>query len=336
MKLIVQIPCFNEEATLAQTIADIPRTIPGIDIVEILVINDGSSDQTANIATNSGADHVISHTRNRGLAATFATGLMESLRLGADIIVNTDGDNQYPGEKIVDLINPILTDSAEIVIGDRQPGIQEHFSRHKRWLQQLGSWIVRKLSGIDVPDAVSGFRALSREAAIQINIVSSFSYTIEMLIQAGEKRIAVTSVVTGARATERESRLFRSIPQFVAQSGLTALRVYTMYRPLRAFSQLGATVAIIGSAPILRFLIFYLQGESQGHVQSLVIGSVLMAIGCFVVLAGVLADLIRFNRKLLEQIVVHERRRDLESFKKHMVDTESKIVELGQSQNTPQ
>jgi len=311
MKLIVQIPCYNEEQTLAQTIADIPRTIPGVDRVEVLVVDDGSADRTVEVARRAGADHIIRHAGNRGLAASFRTGLLAALRSGADIIVNTDGDNQYPGEAIPQLIAPILAGKADIVVGDRDTAAQPHFSPVKRWLQRYGSAVVRRLSGVNVPDAVSGFRALSRDAALKINIVSNFSYTIEMLIQAGEKRLAVTSVRTGARPTARGSRLFRNVPQFVFQSAVTALRVYAMYRPLRAFSRLGGVLLIVGTLPVLRFVWLYLHGEGQGHVQSLVVGGALMVIGCITLLAGLLADLIGFNRKLLEQALESARRREL-------------------------
>lgn len=311
MKLIVQIPCFNEEATLKQTIQEIPRVIKGIDSVEVLVIDDGSSDRTLEVARQAGADHIICHTRNKGLAATFTTGLMESLRLEADIIVNTDGDNQYPGNKIPELIQPIIEGSADITVGDRETRKLQHFSKTKRILQKLGSWGVRKLSGVEVADAVSGFRALSKDAAININIVSKFSYTIEMLIQAGEKKLAIQSVVTGSKKTDRSSRLFKSVPQFLFLSGVTAVRVYTMYRPLRVFSKLGLFFILVGIVPIARFLFLYLNGDGDGHIQSIIIGSILIVIGCFVVIAGVLADLIGFNRKLLEQILILERKRSL-------------------------
>ena len=300
MKLIVQIPCYNEAETLPATIAAIPRRIEGIDRVEILVIDDGSSDGTADIARRLGADHVVRHSRNRGLAATFATGLDACLKRGADIIVNTDGDNQYEGADIPLLVKPILDGSADIVIGDRQTSTVAHFSRNKKRLQSLGSRIVRLLSRTDVPDAVSGFRAISRNAALRLNIVSGFSYTIEMVIQAGRKRLTVVSVPVRTRAVGRPSRLFKSIPGFLQRSLATMLRIYAMYQPLKVFALAGAVLLVIGLLPILRFLWFYAIGDGGGHVQSLILGSVLVVIAVLTFLIGLVADLIGFNRQLLE------------------------------------
>ena len=310
MKLIVQIPCFDEQATLPETIADIPRTIPGIDRVEVLVVDDGSRDGTAEAARRAGADHVVRHPRNRGLGRAFQTGLQASLRLGADLIVNTDADHQYPGSAIPALVRPILEGRADLVVGDRQTQQVPHFSPAKRLLQRLGSAFVRRLSGTNVPDAVSGFRAVSRSAARRINIVSSFSYTIEMLIQAGKERMAVVSVPVAVNPQTRPSRLFRSVPQFLAQSLVTALRTYTMYKPLRVFSIVGALLLFLGAAPVARFLVFYLRGEGGGHVQSLILGGVLVVLGAVAWLIGVVADLIAVNRTLLENVL--ERLRELE------------------------
>jgi glycosyltransferase involved in cell wall biosynthesis len=300
MKLIVQIPCYNEEETLPQTIAGIPSAIDGIDEIEILIIDDGSSDRTSEVAAQLGVSHIIQNKKNRGLARTFRRGLDACLRAGADIIVNTDGDNQYSGEDIGKLVKPILDGKADIVIGDRQTDSVKHFSRFKRSLQRLGSGVVRRLAGVDVPDAVSGFRAFSRTAAIRTNIVSSFSYTIETVIQAGNKDMAVVSVPIRTNPKTRESRLFKSIPSFIERQVSTIIRMYAMYRPLRAFFFLGTLLMLLGLIPIIRFLYFFLAGDGSGHIQSLVLGGVLLLMGFMAYLAGLVADLISFNRQLLE------------------------------------
>jgi glycosyltransferase involved in cell wall biosynthesis len=308
MKLIVQIPCFNEERTLRETLADIPRRMEGVDEVQILVIDDGSTDATARVAVDCGADHVVRHTANMGLARAFQTGLDACLRLGADIIVNTDADNQYSGACIPDLVRPILNCEADIVVGDRRTDRIAHFSRIKRRLQKLGSLMVRRLSGTRIPDAVSGFRALSREAAMRINIVSSFSYTIEMLIQAGHKGMAVATVPIRTNRVTRQSRLFHNVFHFVERSAETMARIYTMYHPLRVFSLLGVLLMLGGGLPIIRFLYFYFRGDGSGHVQSLVLGGVLFIVGFVTLLIGLLADLISFNRQLIEMALERIRR----------------------------
>jgi glycosyltransferase involved in cell wall biosynthesis len=319
MKLIVQIPCFNEEATLAATVADIPRRIDGVDRVEVLVIDDGSTDRTVEVARQAGVDHIVRHPNNRGLARTFRTGLDACLKAGADIIVNTDGDNQYAGADIPKLIRPILEGRADIVIGDRQTADIAHFSPLKRRLQALGSSVVRLLSETEVPDAVSGFRAMSREAALQINVLSNFSYTIEMLIQSGRKRLAIAAVPIATRKTERPSRLFTGIPRFLQRSATTMVRAYSMYKPLRVFFYTGMTLTLLGLLPVARFLYFWAIGEGGGHVQSLVLGGVLMVIGFMTFLIGLVADLIAFNRQLLEMIL--EKVRRMESSKAHSDDS---------------
>lgn len=311
MKVIVQIPCYNEEATLPQTVADIPRRIDGMDRVEVLIIDDGSSDRTVEVARDVGVDHIVRHKTNRGLAASFRTGLDRCLELGADVIVNTDGDNQYAGSDIPRLIAPIIEGRADIVVGDRQTAKLAHFSPAKKLLQALGSFAVRQLSGTTIPDAVSGFRAISREAALKLNIVSSFSYTIEMLIQAGRKRMAVTSVPVGTNAKTRDSRLFRSIPQFLSRSLGTMLRIYSMYQPLRTFFYIGLFLTAAGALPILRFLYFYLVDGGSGHIQSLVLGGVLVIIGLTTFLIGLLADLVSFNRQLVETVLEKVRKLEL-------------------------
>ncbi|HJR20564.1 MAG TPA: glycosyltransferase family 2 protein [Dongiaceae bacterium] len=310
MKLIVQIPCYNEEATLPETVAAIPRRIEGIDKVEILVIDDGSSDRTVEIARTLGVDHIVTQTRNRGLANAFRTGLDACLKAGADIIVNTDGDNQYSGADIPRLVQPILDGRADIVVGDRKTAQVAHFSPLKKILQKLGSWVVRQLSGLQVPDAVSGFRAISRGAALRLNIVSGFSYTIEMLIQAGRKRMAVASVPIATNKVTRQSRLFKSIPNFIKRSVTTMLRIYAMYQPLKVFAIVGAVLAVVGVLPIFRFLYFYAIGDGEGHVQSLILGGALVIIAVVSFLIGLVADLIAFNRQLLE--ITLEKVREME------------------------
>lgn len=311
MKLIVQIPCHNEEATLAQTVADIPRKIDGVDEVELLIIDDGCSDGTVAVAREIGVHHIVRNKTKVGLAGAFRAGIDACLRHGADIIVNTDGDNQYAGQDIPALIQPILGGKADIVVGDRRTQSIAHFSRPKKWLQTLGSYVVRKFSGLDIPDAVSGFRAISRAAALQLNIVSSFSYTIEMLIQAGKKHMAVTSVPVGTNPKTRDSRLFKSLPRFLERSVTTLLRIYTMYRPLKVFVLIGCLLSVIGAVPIMRFLVYYFTDGGGGRVQSLVIGGALLIIGLMTFLVGLVADLISHNRQLIEMTLEKVRRLEL-------------------------
>jgi glycosyltransferase involved in cell wall biosynthesis len=315
MKLIVQIPCYNEEQTLPQTVADIPRNIPGIDTVEILIIDDGCSDKTVEVAKGLGVDHIISNTINQGLARSFRRGLDECLRLGADIIVNTDGDNQYAGKDIPKLIQPILDNQAEIVIGDRQTAQISHFSPTKKILQSLGSGIVRKLSGVRVPDAVSGFRAISRKAAIRLNIVSTFSYTIEMLIQAGNKQMAVAHIPVDTNPQTRESRLYTSTFKFVGFQLINMIRMYAMYRALKVFVYIGTALSIIGIIPIIRFLFFYFKGYGTGHIQSLILGGAFLSMGFIAYLVGLVADLISNNRQLVEMTLERSKRAELDRLK---------------------
>lgn len=300
VKLIIQIPCFNEERTLPETIRDLPTQIPGIDTIEYLVIDDGSSDRTSEVAKEIGVHHVIRNKRNLGLARTFRIGLDRCLALGADVIVNTDADNQYCGADIPKLVAPIVNGEVDVVVGDRQTGTIDDFSLRKKMLQRLGSWVVRSFSDVNVPDAVSGFRAISRSAAMQLNIVSPFSYTIEMLIQVGKKGMAFTSVPIRTNPKTRDSRLFKSTLRFIERSVTTLVRMYSMYQPLRVFTALGMIIGLIGLLPMIRFLYFYFFVDGSGKIQSLVIGSSLLIIGALTFFLGLLADLANHNRALIE------------------------------------
>ena len=312
MKLIVQIPCYNEERSLGDAIADIPRAIPGIDSVEVMVIDDGSTDGTFEAARRAGADHIIRHKSNKGLAETFRTGIDACLNRGADIIVNTDGDNQYAGSGIPALIRPILAGEAELVVGDRQVQRSPHYSPTKRRLHALGTAVVQRLSRTEVTDPVSGLRAFSRDAAMLLNVVSPFSYTIETLIQAGSHQIAVATVPIETNAATRPSRLFKSIPHFVANSLMTMFRVYAMYHPLRFFGLIGIVLGLGGAIPIFRFLILFMTGDHAGHIQSLILGGVLVLMGFFAFLFAILADLVNFNRRLVETTLQKVRRMEME------------------------
>lgn len=322
MKLIIQIPCYNEAETLPETLFDLPRSIPGISVIEYLVIDDGSHDDTSGVAKRFGVHHIVRHRTNRGLAAAFQTGIDTALAAGADIIVNTDADNQYVGADIEKLVMPVLNGEADIVIGDRQVRDNQHFGRFKRRLQVFGSYVVKRFSRTDITDAVSGFRAISRSAAQSITIVSSFSYTTEMLIQAGRKRMAVVSVPIRTNTVERPSRLFKSIPQFIMNTGVTILRAYAMYNPLRIFIIFGSLAALAGLLPTIRFLYFYAQGMGSGHVQSLVIGGSLLTLGGIAVMLGMVADLVGRNRQLLESTL--ERLRKIED--RLSVEIDTKVV----------
>ncbi len=310
MKLIVQVPCLNEEAVLAETLRAIPRSIDGIDSVEVLVIDDGSSDGTAAVALASGADHLVRFTRHKGLAAVFMAGLDASLKLGADIIVNTDADNQYPAEAIPRLVAPILRGEADIVIGDRGVGEVAHFSPLKRRLQQAGSWVVRRVSGTSVPDSTSGFRALTREAALRLNIVSEFTYTLESIIQAGKKKLAVAHLPIEARQT-RPSRLVASTWDYVKRSAATILRIYAMYEPFKVFATLGSLLVAGGLALGLRYAYFWWLGEVRGHLQAAILSVLLLILGFQTLQWGVMADLVANNRKLLEDLLYRIRKLEL-------------------------
>ncbi|WP_202131795.1 glycosyltransferase family 2 protein [Aurantiacibacter rhizosphaerae] len=308
IKLIIQIPCLNEAETLPTTLAALPRRVAGVDVVEYLVIDDGSDDGTAQVARQWGVHHVVSHRRNRGLAAAFRSGVDRALAEGANIIVNTDGDGQYEGGDIEALVTPILHGQADIVIGDRGVSENAHFSPLKRLMQRVGSGVVQHLAGTQVSDAVSGFRAISRDAAQRINITTEFSYTTDMLIQAGRKRMAIATVPVRTHAAARPSRLFKSIPRFVMHTGITMARAFTAYKPLRAFVGTGSLIAFVGMVPILRFLWFWMQGDGSGHLQSLVLGGALLVLGTLVAIMGMVADLVAANRKLMEENLVRTRK----------------------------
>ena len=311
MKLIVQVPCWNEEAVLPLTLADIPKQIAGVDEVEILVIDDGSIDRTVEVAQIAGVDHIVRLREHRGLAAAFAAGLDASLRLGADIIVNTDADNQYRGSDIERLIQPILAGQADMVVGDRQTDTIPHFSPLKKLLQRLGSWVVRQASGTRIPDATSGFRAYSREAALSLNVVSDYTYTLETIIQAGKKGIALAHVPITANEPTRESRLIRSVPDYLGRSASTILRIYTMYKPLRVFSIVGSVVLAASLALAGRYLYFLFLGEGKGHIQSVVLAGVLLVLGVEVLLIGLVADLVSINRRLGEEVLLRVKKLEL-------------------------
>jgi glycosyltransferase involved in cell wall biosynthesis len=307
MKLVIQIPAFNEESTIAKALAALPRAVLGFTSVEILVIDDGSTDRTGELARAAGADRVVRLTTNRGLAEAFSRGLSEAAAMGADVIVNFDADLQYDPADIPALVAPILENRADFTIGDRGPGDLEHFSPAKRALQRLGSWVVRQASGIQVTDAVSGFRALSRDAARRINVFSKLTYTLETLIQAGYKGLRVVSVPVAAHAPVRPSRLFTSTTKYVLLQGANVLRITALYKPLKIFSAAGAVFVAAGLALGLRFLAYSVfGGKAGGHVQSLILAAVLVVVGFQTFLIALLADLVAINRRLLEEMKLRE------------------------------
>ena len=302
MKLIIQIPCLNEAETLEIALNDLPKHIDGIDEIEYLIINDGSVDNTVEVARNSGVHYIVSFKRNKGLAKGFMAGIDACLKHGADIIVNTDADNQYCGEDIEKLVRPILDGKADIVIGERPIDETEYFSPLKKKLQHFGSYIVRKASKTDIPDAPSGFRAFSREAAMHINVMNNYTYTLETIVQAGRSSWAITSVPVRTNGELRKSRLFHSMGAYVKRSMITIIRAYMMYRPLTFFSVLGLIPFTGGFLIGLRFLIYWLKGSGSGHIQSLIFASTLMLLGFMTFIVGLQADVIANNRKILEDI----------------------------------
>ncbi len=313
MKLIVQIPCLNEEGTLPDTLADIPREIDGIDAVEILIIDDGSTDRTAELAREHGVDHIVQFPRNRGLGHAFKAGFDACLKLGADIIINTDGDNQYFGGDIRVLVGPILDGEADIVIGDRQPEGISHFSPIKRFLQRFGSRVVSTLATIQVPDVASGFRAFSREAAMRMTTFTDFDHTVEHAVQAGQQRLAVVSVPIRTNPKARESRLFSNVGKFVVKSASISLRTYARYKALKIFAAFGAVAFLVGVVIGLRFCYFYfVVGEADLYTQSLILAAILLLAGFQMFLTGIIADLIATNRAMLEDALSRVKRMELE------------------------
>jgi glycosyltransferase involved in cell wall biosynthesis len=313
MKLIIQIPSYNEEKTLPETLNNLPQSISGVDQVEILVIDDGSTDATAQKAKELGVDHIIQIPKNIGLAGAFKIGLEASLSHGADIIVNTDADNQYRGDDIPKLIEPILEGKADIVVGDRGIATLSSFPRTKRTLQRLGSWVIQKASGVRTPDATSGFRAYTRRAALRTIVLGNYSYTLETLIHAGAQKLVVEFVPVETNPQTRPSRLMRNLFHYLAHSTATLIRAYTIYSPLRVFSFFGAVFLMGGLLLGIRYLYFYFNGQGAGHIQSVILAAVLLIVGFQVLLIGLLADLIGSNRRILEEILFRIKRMELDT-----------------------
>ena len=313
MKLIIQIPCYNEAETLEIALNDLPKHIDGVDEIEYLIINDGSKDNTVEVAKRWGVNYVVNFKQNKGLAKGFMAGLDACLRNGADIIVNTDADNQYVGKDIAKLIQPILDGKADMVVGERPIDETEHFSLLKKKLQHFGSWVVRKASRTDIPDAPSGFRAYSREAAMRMNVVNEYTYTLETIVQAGRNKMAITSVPIRTNGELRPSRLFNSMMGYVKKSMLTIIRAFLMYRPLMFFTTLGSIMGLIGAGIGIRFLCYWFAGTGAGHIQSLILASMMIILGVMTIIVGLQGDIIAANRKLLEDIQYHVRKLDYDS-----------------------
>ncbi len=312
MKLIIQIPCYNESKTLPVTLSELPREVEGFDSVEWLVIDDGSTDNTVQVAKKHGVDHIVSHTKNQGLARTFMDGVEACLNLDADVIVNTDADNQYNADDIPALVEPILNNEADIVVGARPIKRIGHFSPLKKLLQKLGSWVVRKVSKTDIPDAPSGFRAFSKEAAMQFNVFSDYTYTLETIIQAGQNNMAIASVPVRVNKDLRPSRLLKSIPSYIKRSIITIVRIFVVYRPFRFFFVMGAVLAGLGAIIGLRFLYFYFTVGGAGHIQSLILAAILLISGYLTILVAFLADILAANRKMLEEIKYMQKKHNIE------------------------
>lgn len=324
MKLIIQIPCHNEAQVITNTIKSLPTSLDGFTSIEYLVIDDGSDDGSASVALAAGAHHIVSLPGHMGLAAAFTSGLDACVKYGADVIVNTDADNQYHAEDIALLVKPIVDGRAQIVVGDRGVGTSKNFSPFKRLLQSIGSWVVAQISGMEIPDATSGFRALTKEAALHTLVLNDYSYTLETLIQAGARKIPVEYVKVRTNPQTRPSRLIRSIPHYLANSSTTIVRSYTMYRPLRVFSILGGLFIFSGLVLAGRFLYFYLIGQGSGHLQSVILAAVLLIVGFQVILIGLVADLIGFNRKILEELLYRVR-----SLEVDLKETNEKTTKTG-------
>jgi len=322
-KLVIQIPCLNEAATLPATLRDLPKEIPGVDVIEVLIIDDGSHDGTSDVAKAHGVHHIVRFRANKGLAAAFAAGIDTSLKLGADYIVNTDADNQYSGQDVSTLLSPLVRGEADVVIGDRNVRTLQHMPWLKRWLQLVGSWVVRQVSNTRVPDTTSGFRAYTREAALRLTIVSDFSYTLESIIQAGKQRMAIAHVPVATNKITRQSRLFESVFAYIRQSAATVVRIYAMYEPLKLFTTTGLVFFLVGLLISLRFLYYYFNGEGQGHLQSLILSAVLMIVGFQVLLIGLMADVISASRKLTEEVLYRIRSLELRSIRGNTGTTEA-------------
>jgi len=311
MKLVIQIPCYNEEANLPETVAALPKSLPGFDAIETLVIDDGSTDQTSEAARAAGVTWLLRLPVHLGLAQAFSAGLDTALKLGADVIVNTDADHQYPGDEIAGLVGPIVRGEADMVIGDRAPHRSEHFGWLKRRLQGLGSWAVRRLSGTSIPDAASGFRAFSRRAALRMNVLTRFTYTLETIIQAGKKNIAITHVPIRTNPERRPSRLFGSVATYIRRSVVTMLRIYAMYEPLKVFGTVGFVAVGVGIVIAGRFVVDYLADGGAGHIQSLILAAILLLAGFMTMLIGLVADLIASSRALVEDALLRVRQLEL-------------------------
>ncbi len=324
MKLIIQIPCYNEAETLEIALNDLPKHIDGIDTIEYLIINDGSKDATVEVARRWGVNYVVDLRRNKGLAYGFMAGIDACLRNGADIIVNTDADNQYVAEDIELLVRPIIEGRSDIVIGERPIDATEHFSPVKKKLQHFGSWVVQKASNSDIPDAPSGFRAYSRDAAMRLNVTNDYTYTLETIVQAGRNRMAQTSVKIRTNGELRPSRLFNSMMGYVKKSMVTILRAYMMYSPLKTLSLLALVPSLVGLAVIIRYLVFVIMGNTAGHIQSLILGCTLLIMGFMTFMIALIGDLLSKNRKLLEDIEYHTRHMDYDGVKLEDSDKKEK------------
>jgi glycosyltransferase involved in cell wall biosynthesis len=308
VKLVVQVPCLNEEETLPSVLETIPTEIPGIDEIVVLVIDDGCSDRTVEVAREHGVTEFVHHTRNQGLGRSFHDGVARALELGADIVVNTDGDNQYPQDRITDLVQPIVHGEADIVIADRQVHLVEHFSPLKKQLQKAGSAVVNRAAGTRLPDAASGFRAYSRESLILLNTVTRFSYCMETIIQAGNKNLKIASIPVVTNPKTRESRLFKSMPEHIAKSGAAIVRSFIMYKPYVIFAWLTVVFGVLGLIPFVRYAVLWAGDKEGGHLQSLLLGSLLLIVAVLCIMLGVISDLIRTNRVLIEDTLEHTKR----------------------------